>query len=300
MKDLTISVPASSANIGPGFDSAGIALNRYLSLRVTRHDEWSIRHKSENLPPVKNYEDHLIFQIAKRTAAKHKKTLPTCKIDIHSNIPLTRGLGSSAAAVIAGIELANQLCKLSLTVEQRLQYGTMFEGHADNVAPALLGGLVITANIDGHKTEYNQLPTLNLDVVLYIPNFELKTQDSRKILPETLSRKEAAKGNGISNLMISSLLLGDYEIAGRMMEHDLFHEPYRAKLIPHYADIKQKAKEFGAYGTVISGAGPTMISFVPKGKGLSIANQMSKILPNDYLIREVMIDQQGLQVRRNE
>src|SRR5690625_7137013 len=111
----------------------------------------------------------------------------------------------------------------------------------------------------GDETSYKKLPKLDMDLVLYIPSFELKTEDSRKVLPEQFKMKDAATASGISNLMVSSLLMGDYELAGKMMESDLFHESYRAKLIPNYYEIRTKAREFGAFGTVISGAGPTMI-----------------------------------------
>lgn len=296
MSELTITVPASSANIGPGFDSAGIALNRYLTLQVTTHKEWVIIHDSDNLPVFKDFKNHLVYQVATKTAAKYNKLVPPCVINMNSDIPLTRGLGSSAAAVVAGIELANQLCDLSLTSEQKLHYATMFEGHADNVAPALFGGLVITAKTKENKTNYISLQRPNMDVILFIPNFELKTTEARSILPKTLPYETAAEANGISNLMIASLLVEDYLTAGHMMEQDLFHEPYRAKLIPHYNEVIEQAKKHGAYGTVISGAGPTMISFVPQGEGKSISKKMQETSPSKFNISEGEIDQQGLQV----
>src|SRR5690625_1127980 len=109
MKRFTISIPASTANIGPGFDSAGVALNRYLTVQVVEQEKWEIEQSSHSLPPFTHYEDHFIYNIAKQTAGRCKETLPTCKLTIESEIPLARGLGSSASAVLAGIELANQL-----------------------------------------------------------------------------------------------------------------------------------------------------------------------------------------------
>lgn len=296
MSELIISVPATSANIGPGFDSSGLALKCYLTLRVTKATTWRIKHSSPNLPAVTNYEDHLIFQVAKRTAEKHQKALPPSHIDMKSDIPLTRGLGSSAAAVIAGIELANQLCQLSLTDEEKLQYGTKFENHSDNVAPALFGGLVITANTKGDEMNYIKFPALDFRVLLYIPTIELKTRDSRSVLPIMVTHEDAAKASGISNVMIASLLTKNYPLAGEMMEHDLFHEPYRAKLIPYYSEMKQHATKLGAYGTVISGAGPTMISFIPADKEEEIITGMRKVLPSDYEITSKLMDNTGLQV----
>ncbi|MTW87889.1 homoserine kinase [Virgibacillus dakarensis] len=296
MNMFSLSVPASSANIGPGFDSVGMALNRYLTLQVTRQEKWEFAQHSHLLPSFTDYEDHFIYQIAKQTANWHQKSLPACKVSIDSEIPLARGLGSSASAVIAGIELANQLCTLSLSSLDKLQLATEIEGHPDNVAASLVGGLVISVETD-NVIDYCQVPDLDIDIVVYIPAVELKTEKSRKALPAYFSRKDATIASGISNLMIASLLKGDYELAGKMMEHDQFHEPYRADLIPHYHDLKQEAKQFGAYGTVISGAGPTMISFVPKGKGGTISKQMKTFLPH-YQIEPLDIDHNGLRVEQ--
>lgn len=297
MKRFTILVPASTANIGPGFDSTGMALNRYLSLQVVEQEKWEIEQSSPFLPSFTDYEDHFIYNIAKQTAERYKETLPACKVKIESEVPLARGLGSSASAVVAGIELANQLCQLSLTQEQKLQYATEIEGHPDNVAPVIFGGMVISAITADGAIDYFQLPTLDLDIVVYIPNVELKTEAARGVLPNHFSRGDAATASGISNLMIAALVSGDYVLAGRMMERDLFHEPYRAVLIPNYQAIKQDAKELGAYGTVISGAGPTMISFVPKGKGNAIASQMREKLPA-YEVAVLKSEKNGLQVNK--
>lgn len=289
---LKISVPASSANVGPGFDSAGIALSRYLTLTVERAEEWKFHHTNSVVPMVDHYKNHYIYKIASQVAEWYQCDLPACQVTMHSEIPLARGLGSSASAIVASIELANQMCQLDLSEEDKLALAVKIEGHPDNVAAALLGSFVISVIID-EKTSYKKLPLLNMDLVVYIPSFELKTEDSRKVLPKSFDMKEAATASGISNLMISALLTDDFALAGTMMEADLFHESYRAKLIPNYDDIRSHARELGAFGTVISGAGPTMISFVPKGKGKTIAKEMSRIY-SDYEIDAVSIDETGL------
>lgn len=295
MKPFTITIPASTANIGPGFDSMGMALKRYLVLNVFKQDNWELEHRSQFLPKEVNYESHFIYQVALEVAKKFEKNLPTCKVVIKSDIPLARGLGSSASAVVAGIELANQLCELSLNDDEKLFLATQIEGHPDNVAPSLFGGLIITATPANQKIEYLKVENLDLDIILYIPNTELKTDDARKVLPAVLSSEYAASASGISNLMITALLTKNYELAGKMMEEDQFHEPFRAKLIPYYEKIKREAKKSGSYGTVISGAGPSMISFVPQGKGDEIANHMKKSFP-DYEVAAIQIDYNGIQI----
>lgn len=292
---FTIIVPASSANIGPGFDSVGLAVDRYLTLHVQKDKSWKFEHEGGFLPNDINYEDHFIYQIAIKVAKMFNKELYPCNIYMKNEIPLARGLGSSSAAVIAGIELANQLCDLKLTTDEKLHFATEYEGHPDNVAPALLGGLVVSSYAN-QEVDYIKINELDLDIVIYIPEVELKTDYARNVLPKEFSRDHAARASGVCNLLIASLLKKEYELAGKMMEADLFHEPYRAKLIPNYESIKSEAKKYGAYGTVISGAGPTMISFIKQGKGKELANQMSDLLPN-YEVSTLKVDQKGLQVQ---
>lgn len=295
MSSFRITVPASSANIGPAFDSAGLALNLYLTLHVEGAGKWAFEHHSPLLPESTSYEAHFIYQVAKKIADQYDKQLPPCKVQMKSDIPLARGLGSSASAVIAGIELANQVCSLHLTEVEKLKAATEIEGHPDNVAPALLGGLIIAARPEDKTVPFARLSSLNVDLILYVPMIELKTETAREVLPKSFSKELAVKANSISNVMIAALLTGDYKLAGNMMEKDLFHEPYRAELILNYAEIKQTAKEHGAYGTVISGAGPSLISFVPKGEGTSIAKlQQAKF--KEHQVHVLEMEQTGVRV----
>src|SRR5690625_4388443 len=297
MSMFTITVPASSANIGPGFDSAGLAVERYLTLTVERQDQWEFKHISPFLPEETDYQEHFIYQVAKKIAEKHGQVLPPCKVIVDSEIPLARGLGSSASAIVAGIELANQLCQLQLTDDTKFSYAVKIEGHPDNVTPCLFGGFVVTVKT-ADEVFYKKLPTVNVDTIVYIPPFELKTSDAREVLPKVFPIDEATSASAISNMTLVSLVTGDYELAGKMMEKDMFHEPYRSTLIPQYGAIRMKAAKFGAYGTVISGAGPTMISFVPKGEGHSIAEKIKGTIPEleTYEVILLTLDELGLRV----
>src|SRR5699024_12708845 len=125
-----------------------------------------------------------------------------------------------------------------------------------------------------YQTSYKRSPNIDTDGGIYIPGFELRKEGARNLSPQSILRPDAAAASSVSKLMISALITGDYRLAGQMMESDLFHESYRATLIPNYADIKSNARKLGAYGTVISGAGPTMISFVPDKEGPAIAKSM--------------------------
>ncbi len=292
---FVIKVPASSANVGPGFDSAGIAIGRYLTLEVKKSNKWKFIHDTDLIPDVLYYENHFIYKVAHKIAIDKKIKLSPAEVIMKSEIPLARGLGSSASAIVAGIELANQLGDLNLLESEKLAYAVEFEGHPDNVAPCLLGGFVVSTIIN-NQTFYKKLPSFNTDAIIYIPNFEIKTDHARKVLPKTFSIDEATRASAIGNVMLSALLTEDYELAGQMMEEDLFHEPYRAKLIPHYKELKSIAKKFGAYGTIISGAGPTMISFVPKNQTDKIIEETKKVF-SDFEISSISLDNTGLIVK---
>ena len=292
MNRFKITVPASSANLGPGFDSMGLAVNLYLTLEVSRQNEWKFISPlmADDLP----YEDHFIYIIAKKIADRHGKQLTPCRVEETSSIPLARGLGSSASAIIAGIELANQLCGLELSNEEKLAYATEIEGHPDNVAPALFGGLVISTYID-EEIDWINISEFAPQLVVYIPGVELKTDAAREVLPERYDRSEAALASGVSNLVVASILTGDYNLAGKMMEKDRFHEPFRKPLIPNYEFIRSQAKELGAYGTTISGAGPTMISFIAQTDKERFVQHFTEALP-DYRIEVIEMDCEGLRV----
>lgn len=294
MKPFRIQVPASSANLGAGFDSMGLALNLYLTLDVESADEWKFVNLSPHLEQDLDYRDNFIYRVADQIASRYEKTMPACKVTVQSDIPLARGLGSSASAIIAGIELANQLGELNLSIDKKLEFGTEIEHHPDNIAPALIGGVIIAVTMNEH-TDWVKVPDFHVDSLLYIPKMELKTEAARNVLPDHFTRGQAVQASAISNVLIGSLLTGDYTLAGKMMEKDIFHEPYRQELIPNYTEIKTEAKKLGAYGTVISGAGPTMISFTKAGEGQALSKKMESLL-SDYDIKVLKIDQSGLTV----
>lgn len=295
MESFTLKIPASSANMGTGFDSIGLAVKRYLTLKVELSDSWEFVHQSDALPTYTNPQDHFIYKVALHVANKYDVKLRPCKVTMTSEIPLARGLGSSAAAVVAGIELTNQICSLQLTDEQKLLEATLLEGHPDNVAPSIFGSCIVTNISKSDEIDYIKIDSFNVDLVIAIPDVELKTEKARQALPSEIPFERAVKASSVGNLMIAALLQENYALAGKMMERDLLHEPYRARLIPNYKMIRTLSRNHGAYGTVISGSGPTMISFVPRNKGEEIAQKLAENLP-DYTIEKTTIDIKGLQI----
>jgi homoserine kinase len=284
-----IKVPGSTSNLGPGFDSIGMAVGRYMTLTASRADHWSFYYPDQpNFHPA--VEDNLIYRSAKQ-AAGGRALLPY-SVCVRSNIPLARGLGSSGAAIVAGIELANSSLNLGLTIEEKAWLACRYEGHPDNVTPSLYGGLVVSMqSLEGVHSV--RLPAPAFDFVTVIPNFELKTSDARNVLPTSLSYRRAIEGSSVANVMICALLRGDGALAGKMMEADRYHQPYRAKLIPDFATIAQLAKENGAYGTFLSGAGPTVMSLAPKGAGERAGGVLQDAFP-DYEVVVLRPESEGV------
>ncbi|OCS94440.1 homoserine kinase [Caryophanon latum] len=290
-----IVVPGSTANLGPGFDSIGLGLSLYLQLDVTPQDTWEIVHLSEHLPQNIVIEEHLIYCIAKQVADQYNKPLPSCKIEMSSELPFARGLGSSAAAIVAGIEVANLLCDLNLTTQDRLNISSQIEGHPDNATASVLGGLTISSMTKDGIVDTLHVNNVDASFVVFIPNVELKTSEARGVLPEQFDRPYAVEASANANMLAASLMARDFKRVGHYMEQDRFHEPYRAKLIPNYADIRTAAKEAGAYGTALSGAGPTMISIIPTSIEESFVEAMKQRFPS-YDIVLTKADEQGVQV----
>ncbi|WP_077624952.1 homoserine kinase [Sediminibacillus massiliensis] len=255
-----IKVPASTSNLGAGFDSIGLALNLYLELTVTASDQWEFVPLSKSLEGIPTGKNNLVYEIASQVAEQFGYSeMPPCQVEMTSNIPLARGLGSSATAIIAGIELANEILQLNLDKEQKLEIATAIEGHPDNVAPSLMGGCVI-----GHyDTELNwlKLPVEGVTFVAIVPSFELKTTEARAVLPEQMEYKKSVHASSIANVSVAAICSQNWDLLGEMMKKDLFHQPYRKSLIPHYDELAAYL-EGKVHGLFLSGAGPTMIAMV--------------------------------------
>jgi homoserine kinase len=293
-----IKVPASSANLGPGFDSVGIAVDLFLTLEVELNDKWEIRSLNDELNQFPTDESHFIFQVAMKTAEKYHKTLPACKAVMSSEIPLARGLGSSAAAIIAGIELADLAGELGLTQEEKLEISTEMEGHPDNVGASLYGGLVVGC-YQNEQVYLIGFQDISFEMVAMIPEETLLTKVSREVLPTSFKYKEAVQASATSNLLIAALLSENWSLAGKMMKLDLFHQPYRRSLIPFYQEIEEAAKKHGAFGVALSGAGPTVLCFAEKGSGTALADELQKEF-KQMEAKVVKIENSGSRVCRME
>ncbi len=251
---VTFRIPASTANIGPGFDSFGCALALYNEYTFERADRLEII----GCPPEFANEDHLTVVAFKRALKEINEPWTGLKLTIQSHIPFSRGLGSSAAVIVAGIRGANALYGHKLSIQKMLELATELEGHPDNVAPALLGGFVVSM-MDHGKPLWVQRPIhLALRFVALIPDFPLSTSKARSVLPPQIPRDDAVFNIAHAGILPYALESGD-EALIRAALQDRLHEPYRRSLITDIEIVEKTAREQGALSFCISGAGPTCL-----------------------------------------
>ncbi|MGN7388882.1 homoserine kinase [Sporosarcina sp. SAFN-015] len=275
---FTVVVPATTANLGPGYDSVGMALSLYMTVEVKEALKWNVHYEGEEYAGLATDDTNLIVRTIQDVAGRHGKEVRPHTLRVISDIPLGKGLGSSATAIAAGIEIANELLDLSLSPKEKVAIGSEIEGHSDNVAAALLGGVTVAYFIE-NELEVVQLPQPIIGVIILVPPNALKTSESRGFLPQELPHSVASAGNAASNVMLTAMALGDWELAGKMMEKDIFHEQYRKPLLQDFDQIRDFCHGLGAYGTTISGAGPSLFVAVKEGKQEEIAKQLEKEFP---------------------
>ncbi|HET6595876.1 MAG TPA: homoserine kinase [Anaerolineales bacterium] len=264
---ITIRVPATSANLGPGFDSLGLALDLWNETIFTLAIEYSVQIHGEGRERISAGENNLIIRSAQRLAESVGKRLPPFHVDCVNRIPLSSGLGSSAAAKLTGLLGANALLGKPLSKNEILDLATEMEGHADNVAPAMLGGLVVSIVENGkvfaHKVSLEEKSDSPICITVVLPDFHLSTQQARAALPEQVTLKDAVHNISRAVMVTEAFRSGNLELLGKAMT-DTLHQPYRMWLIPGVREAMDAAKEAGASAAAISGAGPSIIAFSSK------------------------------------
>lgn len=256
---LHIRIPATSANLGAGFDALGLAVTLYNEVSVEESDRIEIL--SSDGVPVPIDSSNLIYSTVEQLYKECGKRLGGLKIEQVNRIPMTRGLGSSSACIVAGLLAGNRMLGNPYGVDDLVDRAAQIEGHPDNTTPALLGGIV-TSVFDGKKVHYvRQEVDSRLRFVAVVPDFELKTSVARGCLPQTVPFRDAVHNLSRAALFSSSLLTGKYENL-KTAVGDALHQPYRLPLIPHAENVFAKCYELGAYAVYISGAGPTIMGIV--------------------------------------
>jgi homoserine kinase len=278
---VTVRVPASSANLGPGFDALGVALALYNRMRFEPAPDLppgtaEITVVGDGAGALPTDAENLAFRAAARLYEAAGHTPPALRVTLTNAIPVSRGLGSSSTAIVGGLVGANALLGRPLGQAELLALAVEMEGHPDNVTPALLGGFQVSAATAAGGWLQVRVPTPpGLRAVVCIPEARVSTEAARRVLPDAYSRADAVFNLGRSALLVAALATGRVEALGTAME-DRLHQPYRAGLIPGFAEILAAARAAGALGACLSGSGSTLLAFTtgaaePVGEAMAAA-----------------------------
>jgi len=295
---ISIRVPATTANLGPGFDCLGLALDIYNTIDFfTDVDRLIIENGSPDVE-IETDENNLIYKAFKRLYEYLKKDAPPVRIVQNINIPISRGLGSSAASIIGGLMGANEMLGRPLDNNRILELATEIEGHPDNVAPALLGGMVVSIKTE-NGVKYIRHP-VNKDIKLMalIPDFTLSTTMARSVLPSMISCKDALFNVGRSSFLTASLITGNLENVRYAVE-DKLHQPYRLELIADGKKICDAAYARGADAFFISGSGSTLMTIVSNHEVVGRMQEFCSNLDAKWDVKLINIDNEGVQVLRS-
>jgi len=292
-----IRVPATTANLGAGFDCIGAALSLYNEFTFTPIETESLVIAVQGLEAARVHTDdrNLAYQAFLKLYTQIDRVPPVIQLEIKLGVPLARGLGSSATAIVGGLLGANTLAGNPLSPAAVMQLAIEMEGHPDNVVPALIGGCQLAATV-ANGWAIADIPWHGSIVpVVAIPNFELSTAEARSVLPTEYSRADAIFNTAHLGLMMRGLETGnpDWLSAGLT---DRLHQPYRQKLIPGYTDVEQAVIAAGGYGMVISGAGPTLLALATAECAEAVATAMTQAWGKHDIeasARSLAVDLQG-------
>lgn len=294
---IRIDIPATSANLGSGFDSLGIALTMYNRVWMEEYDGLEITSKDDTAIPTD--ESNLIYWAAKYLYEQCGKALPGLRIVQENNIPMARGLGSSSACIVAGILGANRMLGTPFSQNDIIRIAAKIEGHPDNTSPAISGGLVASA-MEGERVYSVSVPVSEkISFAVMIPPFELKTEQARGLLPESYSREDTVYNLSRSALMTASLFSGDLQNL-RVAVQDCIHQPYRSGLIENFDHVFRMSYELGSLGTYVSGSGPTIISMIDTAQAENFTKACASHLVergvNGWRVELLHADPQGARI----
>ncbi len=285
----TARVPASTTNLGPGFDVLGLALQLYSKVTLeTTETETQVIVKGVDADKIPSTPEHIAFQAVElvfdRSGSKRPKGF---KLEIENGIPAIRGLGGSGTAILGGLLTANALCGTPFSNAELLNFATELEGHPDNVAASLYGGLVVSAqeNMEVHTVRLPCPPILS--IALAIPDFPLSTEQARDVLPTSVGFADAVYNTSRSTLLIASIVTGQFEMLGVAMK-DRLHQPYRTSLIPGFNDVAEAATAAGALSVALSGAGPTIAAYCLEHTE-QVAEQMQSAFKKHQIASDIKI-----------
>ena len=313
LPSVTVTVPATTANLGPGFDCIGAALTLYNQFKFTclpssqgeDSEVLAINVMGAEAQRVTTDRSNLLYQAFVKFYEHLEQIPPPVKIEIQMGVPLARGLGSSATAIVGGLLGANLLSGEALSQQQVMALAIALEGHPDNVVPALLGGCRLAATRvedepqrrgEHREWEVCEVPWCGEVVpIVAIPDFELSTQEARLVLPTEVSRADAIFNTAHLGLLLRGLETGREDWLRAALQ-DRLHQPYRKGLIPGYDAVNSAAVAAGAYGMVISGAGPTLLALTDTVHSEAVAAAMAVAWKEEgvaSVVRSLCVDTQG-------
>ncbi|WAA09754.1 homoserine kinase [Fervidibacillus albus] len=294
-KQVSICVPASSANLGSGFDTVAVALQMYTTIDLKISDRTHFRFQGMIDKSLPSGKDNLIYRAAEKLFREVGEKPPELEGTVNIGIPVARGLGSSGAAIVGGLVGANFLAGQPLKKEELFQLAAEMEGHPENVGASLFGGIIVAAKRERGGYAFTQInPPKNLMAVAFIPEQQLSTSKARNVLPTTYSKEESIHAVSHSALLVAALAKGELSLLWEAMD-DRLHQPYRKKLIPAFDRLKEVVKENGALGIAISGAGPTILAFTSKDDGQFI-HQIKTAYPDLQIegeVKPIYFDRRG-------
>jgi homoserine kinase len=296
---VRVRVPATTANLGAGFDCIGAALSLYNQFIFTPADRLTITAQGPEANRVDLGASNLAYQAFGQVFDRLQRPIPGIKLEIILEVPLARGLGSSATAIVGGLLGGNALAGFPLSPAEIMEMSIAMEGHPDNVVPALIGGCRLAAS-HGKKWEICDVPWhASVLPVVAIPNFELSTADARQVLPATYSRADAVFNIAHLAMLLRGLETGNSQWITTGLV-DRIHQPYRQKLIKGYEEVEKAAVAAGAYGMVISGAGPTLLALVDESRSSQVVMAMTEAWQSigiQPIVQILQLDATGAQVQ---
>lgn len=283
---VRVRVPATSANLGPGFDTLGLALTLYNEIELSLADATTVEIAGEGADTLPRDRGHLVLHAADELAAKVGREVAGWRLKQHNAIPLARGMGSSSAAIIAGLVAANELLEAGLEQYELLWLAARIEGHPDNVAPALFGGLTVCCT--NAETCTVNFPAPAISVVVAIPDFEVSTEAARKVMPSSIPYQDGVHNTSHVAMTLAAFVSGEFEKLACGMR-DKLHQPYRAHLVPGFQDTLDAAVDAGAYGACLSGSGPTIAAFCTENQERVAAAMVSALLDAGVQARSLIL-----------
>lgn len=273
---FTIEVPATSANLGPGFDALGLALDIVNTVRVEPSDHWDMVVVGEGAERIPTGDRNLMQRTIGTVARRSGVQLPPARLLCTHAIPLARGLGSSSAAIVAGLLVANHL-GADRPQDELLSLAAELEGHPDNVTPALLGGIQACAMADGRVVHARIPMPRPLSLALYVPDFPMPTREARQVVPRRIDIHDAVYNISRVALLVAALASGDFGALSSGTE-DMVHQPPRMRLFPSMAVLFHAALDAGALGVYLSGAGSTIAAFIDEQDGSVVGSRVAQAM----------------------